>query len=239
MTGNFSKKYGQVFLNDKNLAAKEVRLLGLEPDDHVLEIGPGHGILTGYLLAEPIKLTAIEPDHKFYEMLKIYYHEQIISKKFDIVKESFLDTEPSYYDHIIGNIPYNLSSPILFKLLDFDFKSSILMVQKEFARRLVAKPGTKDYSRITINASVRADIHILFNVTRKVFSPIPSVDSAVISINKKNVDIDTANFDKFIAKIFSMRRKKLSTILNYNGPLSEKRPEELDLSQLLTLYSRL
>ena len=112
------------------------------------------------------------------------------------------------------------------------------MVQKEFARRLVAKPGTKEYSRITINTSVRSTIKILFNVTRKVFSPVPDVDSAVISIIKKDVDIDLANFDKFIAKIFSMRRKKLSTILNYNGPLSEKRPEELDLSQLLTLYSR-
>jgi len=238
MTVNFAKKYGQVFLNDKNIAAKEVRLLGIEPGDHVLEIGPGHGILTGILLSEPVKLTAIEPDHRFYESLKISYHDHIASGKFNIIKESFLDTEPSYFDHIIGNIPYNISSPVLFKILDFNFKSSILMVQKEFARRLVARPGTKEYSRITINTSVRSTIKILFNVTRKVFSPVPDVDSAVISIMKKDVDIDLANFDKFIAKIFSMRRKKLSTILNYNGPFSEKRPEELDLSQLITLYSR-
>ncbi len=239
MSGNFSKKYGQVFLTDKNLAAKEVRLLGIEPGDTILEIGPGHGILTGILLEEPVNLTAIEPDHRFYESLKINYHGQILSGKFNIIKESFLDTEPSYFDHIIGNIPYNISSPILFKILDFTFKSSILMVQKEFARRLVARPGTKEYSRITINASVRSTINILFNVTRKVFSPIPDVDSAVISIRKKDVNLDLAGFDKFIAKIFSMRRKKLSTILNYNGPLSEKRPEELDLSQLLTLYFRM
>ncbi|WP_337859838.1 16S rRNA (adenine(1518)-N(6)/adenine(1519)-N(6))-dimethyltransferase RsmA [Ferroplasma sp.] len=239
MTGNFSKKYGQVFLNDKNLAAREVRALGLKPSDSVLEIGPGNGILTDLILSEPVKLTAIEPDHRFYENLSIRYSEEIRSGKFKIIKESFLDTEPSYYNHIIGNIPYNLSSPILFRLLNFDFDSAILMVQKEFAIRLVAMSGTKDYSRLTVNASVRSDIKILFKVTRKVFSPVPNVDSAVISIKKKQFDIDIESFDKFLAKIFSMRRKKLSTILNYNGPFSENRPGDLDVNQLIIVYSHL
>ena len=239
MTGNFSKKYGQVFLNDKNIAAKEVRLLGVNPHDHVLEIGPGNGILTDILINLPIELTAIEPDHRFYENLSIKYSEQRRSGKFHIIKENFLDTKPSYYNHIIGNIPYNISSPILFKILDFDFDSSILMVQKEFALRLVAKPGTKDYSRLTINAAVRSNINILFNVTRKVFLPVPGVDSAVISIVKKPFNVDIQNFDKFLVKIFSMRRKKLSTILNYNGPFNEKRPGELDINQLLMVYSQI
>jgi 16S rRNA (adenine1518-N6/adenine1519-N6)-dimethyltransferase len=239
MTGNFSKKYGQVFLTDKNIASKEIRLLGTNTGDHVLEIGPGSGILTDILLAETIKLTAIEPDHRFYETLKIKYFDLIKSGKFEIIKESFLDTKPSYFNHIIGNIPYNISSQILFKLLDFDFESSILMVQKEFAQRLVAKPGTKDYSRLTVNSGVRSSIKILFNVTRKAFSPVPGVDSAVIFIKKKPFEVDIVNFDKFLVKIFSMRRKKLSTILNYKGPLNEKRPGDLDIYQLLMVYSRI
>jgi len=239
MTGNFPKKFGQVFLRDKNIAAKEIRLLAIKDGDDVLEIGPGDGILTDILLSYPVKLTAVEPDHRFYESLAIKYAEYIDTGKFRILKESFLDIQPANYSHIIGNIPYNISSQILFHLLDFNFESAVMMVQKEFALRLVAKPGTKDYSRLSVNAGLRSNIKIISSVNRQVFSPVPGVDSSIIEIRKKPYDIDIKNFDAFLIKIFTMRRKKLSTILNYNGPFSEKRPGELTIDQLIMVYSRI
>ncbi|WMT51635.1 MAG: 16S rRNA (adenine(1518)-N(6)/adenine(1519)-N(6))-dimethyltransferase RsmA [Ferroplasma sp.] len=239
MTGNFPKKFGQVFLRDKNIAAKEIRLLAIKDGDEVLEIGPGDGILTDILLSYPVKLTAVEPDHRFYESLAIKHAESIYTGKFKILKESFLDIQPANYSHIIGNIPYNISSQILFHLLDFNFESAVMMVQKEFALRLVAKPGTKDYSRLSVNAGLRSNIKIISSVNRQVFSPVPGVDSSIIEIRKKPYDIDIKNFDAFLIKIFTMRRKKLSTILNYNGPFSEKRPGELTIDQLIMVYSRI
>ena len=238
MNGNFPKKFGQVLLRDKNIAAKEVRALSIADQDEILEIGPGDGILTDILLTYPVKLTAIEPDHRFYESLKTKYFGVIDSGKFRIIKESFLDTQPAKYNHIIGNIPYNISSQILFHLLDFDFESAIMMVQREFALRLVAKPDTRDYSRLTVNAGIRSSIRIISNVTRQVFYPVPSVDSSIIEIRKKPYEVDIKKFDAFLIKIFTMRRKKLSTTLNYSGPLCEKRPGELSIDELLMVYSR-
>ena len=239
MNDNFSKKYGQVFLSDKNLAVKEIKALDLNDDDNVLEIGPGYGILTDILLKYNINLTSVEPDHRFYKYLSEKYNNYIESKKFNLIKANFLEIEPSYYNKIIGNIPYNLSSAIIFKLFDFDFDYSVLMVQKEFALRLIAKPGTKDFSRLTVNAGTRSEIHILFNVNRNVFSPVPKVDSSVISIKKKKCDIDIIKFNNFLIKIFSMRRKKLSTILKYNGIYSDRRPYELNIDELITVFESL
>ncbi len=239
MNGNFPKRFGQVFLRDKNTATKEIKYLSIHDGDEILEVGPGDGILTDILLSYPVKLTAVEPDHRFYESLTIRHSELINSGKFSILKESFLDMHPSNYNHIIGNIPYNISSQILFHLLDFNFESAIMMVQKEFALRLVAKPYTKDYSRLTVNAGIRSNIKIIANVNRQVFSPVPGVDSSIIEIRKKSYDIDIKKFDAFLIKIFTMRRKKLSTILNYTGPLSEKRPGELSIDELLMVYSRI
>ncbi|MEM0140091.1 MAG: 16S rRNA (adenine(1518)-N(6)/adenine(1519)-N(6))-dimethyltransferase RsmA [Ferroplasma sp.] len=234
MNDNFSKRYGQVLLKDKNIALKEVKFLNLLPGESVLEIGPGTGVLTDVLLKNDIKLNAIEPDHRFYEYLSLKYGS---SEKFSLIKGSFIDMEPTYYDKIIGNIPYNLSSKIIFKLFDFDFKGAVLMVQKEFARRLVAKPGEKDYSRLTVNAFLKGNIKILFNVNRQVFSPVPGVDSSVILIEKKHFTSDNGKFDKFLIDIFSKRRKKISTILkNYKGEFMDRRPYEISPEDLLKIY---
>ncbi len=236
MSNNFSKKYGQVLLKDKNIAMKEVKYLNPAPGERILEIGPGTGIITDYLLNYDISLTAVEPDHRFYEYLSLKYEDAVHSGKFKIIKDSFTNMENSYYDKIIGNIPYNISSKILFKLLDFDFKYSILMVQKEFAQRLIANPGEKDYSRLTVNTFLRGSVKILFNVNRKVFYPIPGVDSSVILIEKKNNEIEP-EFDNLLIKLFSMRRKKISTIIKgYNGKFINNRPYELSPDDLKSIY---
>ncbi len=233
----FGKKYGQVFLSDKNIAAKEIRELDIQEGEKILEIGPGHGILTETLLKNNIFLTAVEPDHRFFDELSERYSKNILDGKFKIVKDSFLNIENDHYDKIIGNIPYNLSSKIIFKILDFDFDMAVIMVQKEFAKRLVAKPGSKDYSRLTVNANVRSDVRLSFTVSRRSFFPPPDVDSAVVAIVKKKYDIDIIEFDKFLIDMFSKRRKKISTIIkNYSGPLKDKRPYELNIKELTEIF---
>ncbi len=227
---NFSKKYGQVFLRNLNIARKEIELLDLLKGENVLEIGPGHGILTSLLMEHDVNLTVIEPDHRFYNELT----SRFSGPNFNAIKESFLNIKPGYYDKIIGNIPYNISSKIIFKLYDFDFKIAVLMVQKEFADRLVANPGNKNYSRLSASAKLRFDINKIMDVSRRNFSPVPEIDSSIITLKKNNKDI-ICNPDDIIKIAFSMRRKKISSIFNYKGPLGDKRPEELSPEDFIDL----
>ncbi|KQB36575.1 16S rRNA (adenine(1518)-N(6)/adenine(1519)-N(6))-dimethyltransferase RsmA [Acidiplasma cupricumulans] len=238
MNDNFSKKYGQVFLKDHNIALKEVSFLSPEDNECILEIGPGHGILTEQLLKYNINLTVVEPDHRFVDQLNQSYNNFIKSGKLKIIKADFLKLAPGKYDKIIGNIPYQISSKIIFKILDYDFKMAILMVQKEFAQRLVASPGTPDYSRLTVNSGIRSQIKILYNVSRNSFYPVPNVDSSIILIEKREYNIDIKKFDLFLIKLFSMRRKKISSIIDYHGIYSDKRPYELTIDQLIEVYSQ-
>ncbi len=233
----FGKKYGQVFLRDKNIATKEINELDIHEGERILEIGPGHGILTEILLKNNIYLTAVEPDHRFFDELSEKYSKYISNGKFIIIKNSFLNMEIGHYDKIIGNIPYNLSSKIIFKILDFDFDKAVIMVQKEFAERLVAKSGSKEYSRLTVNTNIRSTAKLSFTVNRHSFFPPPDVDSAVVIIVKKKYDINIIKFDEFLINIFSKRRKKISTIIKgYNGSLKDKRPYELNTKELMELF---
>ena len=151
----YPKKYGQVLLKNKNVALQEVLLLGDISGRSVLEIGPGPGTLTEILLQKGAVVTAIESDHRFYEILKMKFESQIKGGTLKIEKNDFLELGGGNPDFIIGNIPYHISSPILFHLEKFNFTRSVLMVQLEFARRMVGKPGTEDYSRLSISTALR------------------------------------------------------------------------------------
>ncbi|AAT42971.1 16S rRNA (adenine(1518)-N(6)/adenine(1519)-N(6))-dimethyltransferase RsmA [Picrophilus oshimae] len=225
----FSRKYGQVFLKNLNIAKIEVNLLNLSPGERVLEIGPGHGILTSIIMEKNVNLTVVEPDHRFYNEIILRF------PGLNAIKNSFLDLNPGAYDKIIGNIPYNISSQIIFKLYDFDFKLALLMVQREFAERLVASPGNKNYSRLSASSKLRFDIKKVMDVSRKNFYPVPEVDSSIIIIKKNNKKIP-CNPDDIIKMAFSMKRKKISSIFkNYDGPLKYKRPGDLSPEDFIDL----
>lgn len=233
-----SKRFGQVFLTNKSIARKEVEALSLEEGERVLEIGPGPGIITEILLEQKVTVTAVEPDHVLYESLLEKFDRPIKEKKLILRKEDFLKMEPGSYDKIIGNIPYNISSKIMFRLFDFDFKRAVLMVQKEFANRLVAEVNTSDYSRLTVNTKLRFDPRILIKVPKGSFRPIPKVDSAVVLLEKREIEygVPLNVVDDVLIKLFSKRRKKISSIFeNCPQEIANKRPEELSIEEILAL----
>ena len=231
----YPKKYGQVVLKNKNVALQEVNMLGDIMERSVLEIGPGPGTLTEILLQKGASVTAIESDHRFYEILKLKFDSQINGRTLKLEKSDFLKVGGGTYDFIIGNIPYHISSPILFHLEKFEFRRAVLMVQLEFAKRMVAKPGTEEYSRLSISTALKYAVKLEKIVKRGSFYPVPAVDSAIVSIEPNPVKWEYSDelTGKILTEIFSQRRKKLKNIIkNLPVDLMDKRADILTIEDL-------
>ncbi|MEW6748819.1 MAG: 16S rRNA (adenine(1518)-N(6)/adenine(1519)-N(6))-dimethyltransferase RsmA [Candidatus Micrarchaeota archaeon] len=174
------KSLGQHFLKDQNILAIEAELA--DPEGKiVLEVGPGDGRLTDAVLAKnPAKLIAIEKDPRFAQMLREKYSG---SRKIEIIEGDFLEVPlPESVDVVVGNIPYYISSGIVFHLRYIRFGRGVLMVQKEFAEKMVAKPGERNYGRLSVTSQLAFDIKFERKVLRHLFRPPPEVDSAIIVI---------------------------------------------------------
>lgn len=218
----FSKRLGQNFLIDGNIINKIVDAADIDENSGVIEIGPGFGTLTQGLCKKAKKVVAIEID----ESLKAVHKETIAYDNIKIIYEDFMkvdvdkliEEEFSGMDvKLVANIPYYITTPIIMKILEDKYKISkiVVMVQKEVANRLNAKPGTKEYSAISLAVQYRADTNIAMIVPSSVFMPRPKVDSAVITLNilkKPRIDvIDEKMLFTVIRGSFNQRRK---TILN-------------------------
>lgn len=213
------KRFGQNFLVDDNIARKIVRSLGINENDTVIEIGPGQGALTKHLNGLSEKFMAVEIDRSVTEIL--------IEKGLNVVNKNFLDFDfcsdipkeiSSDTIKVIGNIPYNITSDILFKLLDSEIKidSCVLMIQKEVAERLVANIGSKQYGILAVQFQALSDVKLLFNVPPTAFFPKPDVNSSVIFVKfgNRNYSVDNiAVFKEFVRSAFSKRRKTLKNSL--------------------------
>ena len=244
------KKWGQNFLIDPNLLSKIIRTIDLGKIDNVLEIGPGEGALTEQILPVVKGLAVIEIDPLLVEYLRSLnsikgchiIHGDILWQE--------LKTLPIISPvKIIGNIPYNITSPILFWLIKQRkfWSEAYIMVQKEVALRLIGQVGTKAYGRLTVMTGAFLDIEKCFNIPPEVFVPRPNVDSAFIKITKKtNSIINEEQFDKFekiVKTAFSKRRKMLQNSLSgFDIPqlLKEKidftrRPETLSIAEFAEL----
>ncbi|MCW6170806.1 MAG: 16S rRNA (adenine(1518)-N(6)/adenine(1519)-N(6))-dimethyltransferase RsmA [Thermoplasmatales archaeon] len=234
----FTRRYGQVFLKDRNVARFEVLLLELPPESRILEIGPGEGILTKILLDSGYMVTCVESDHRFVEILREKFPSEINDRRLNIEKMDFLSHEKATFDGIIGNIPYHISSGIIFKLNDFEFDKAVLMVQEEFSDRLIARPNSRDYARISINAQLRYEITAVRKVSREKFHPKPKVNSKIIMLKLRNTYGEDllSKVDNILRTVFSNRRKKLGTILN-NVPekFHDMRPGELTPEEYVEL----
>lgn len=245
------KKFlGQHFLKDQHIAQKIVDGLVL-PDGlvQVIEIGPGTGVLTQYLMTKPqVALTLFEIDRESVAYLK----EQFPSLASKIVEGDFLQMDlekvvPGDF-HIIGNFPYNISSQIFFKVLEHrqQAKQIVCMLQKEVADRIAEKEGSKTYGILSVLLQAYYHIDYLFKVPPGVFFPPPKVMSAVIRLTRNNrvtLGCDEALFKKVVKQSFQNRRKTLRNALkplNLNAtilalPLMDKRAEQLSVEQFISL----
>lgn len=226
------KQLGQNFLTDRNITRKIVRLSGVEPDDTILEIGPGFGALTREIIDIHPSFTAVEKDPKLAAFIRAEYPQlQVIEA--DFLKIDLEALSGGKKLRILGNIPYSITSPILFKLLEnrHTFSSATLMMQHEVAMRIVAVPSTKDYGILAVQLQAFFEVSYGFKVGRKVFKPQPGVDSAVITMKPKaEVPVsDPRGFSRFVRCAFHQRRKTLLNNLREEYNLEAVQPETLKL----------
>lgn len=238
------KKLGQHFLVDRRVLARIGDYASLAEEDRVLEIGPGTGNLTEVLSARAGTVFAIEVDPALASSLEGRFPNVVVIRG-DALKVPLPDYD---YNKIVSNLPYQISSKITFKLLEMPFDLAVLMYQKEFAERMVASLGTKNYGRLTLNVSLRAEVEIVERVPRGAFRPMPQVESAIVRLRprKKRIPVDEKVFDDLTRGLFSMRRKKVkrslaamkvsSDVLSRIDPdLLERRPQELSLEEVVDL----
>ncbi len=249
------KKFlGQHFLIDENISKKIVNAVNLKEFDKIVEIGPGKGALSKYLFDFSDKLILIEYDTESVEFIKSSFkkHNPNIIKK-DFLKYNLKDvlTQTSK-NLIIGNFPYNISSQIIFKILEnyLLVGNLIGMFQKEVAERIISKPNSKEYGIISVKTQLLYDVKILFDVSPNVFFPKPRVNSSVISLTRKkniNINFDLKLFDKLVKLSFQQRRKKIKNSLKkldikeniLEDSIFGLRPEQLSVNDFIRLTQKI
>ena len=235
------KHLGQHFLNDENIARDTVgALLEKDKTSFIIEVGPGTGVLTQFLINDVENFLAMDVDGESVDYLKLKYPE----KKDKIILSDFLEADllklAGQKFNVVGNFPYNISSQIMFKVLEN--KNSVDYV---VAMRLAEKPGSKVYGILSVLLQAYYDIEYLFTVHENVFTPPPKVKSAVIRLTRnsvQNLDCDEVLFKKIVKTTFNQRRKTIRnsvrTLFNNNElrhPLLDKRPEQLSVAQFVEL----
>lgn len=243
------KSLGQHFLKDLSVARDIAESLAFDSRMPVLEVGPGMGVLTQFLLKNPlIDLTAIELDRESVDWLTVNYPNlHLIQGDFLKLDLSILYPEGPFC--VIGNYPYNISSQIFFKVLDYRDRIPCCagMIQKEVAERMAAKPGKKAYGILSVLMQAHYDIEYLFTVNENVFDPPPKVKSAVIRLTRNttsSLGCDETLFRQVVKTAFNQRRKQMRNSLQqligkgndiFSNPVFTKRPEQLSVAEFVDL----
>ncbi len=215
------KRFGQHFLHDANVIDRLVGAIAPRPDDHLVEIGPGEGVLTAPVLEKAGALTVIELDRDLASTLleRLGRPAGLDVIQADVLKVDLVELAAGRPLRIIGNLPYNISTPILFHLFDSraDIVDMHFMLQKEVVDRMVAGPGSRQYGRLSVMAAFHCDMTRLFNVPPGAFRPPPKVDSAIVRLLPKPLtDEDRAllpAFAEVTRRAFGQRRKTLRNSL--------------------------
>ena len=246
----FRKRWGQNFLVDRNLLEKIVRTIDPKKSDSILEIGPGEGALTELIYPLVKEMVAIEIDPMLIEHLK--NRESLKGLNIvhgDVLLQDLESLPVKNLVRVIGNIPYNITSPIIFWLIEqlHFWDDAFIMMQKEVAERLSAAVGTKAYGRFTVVTGAYLNMEYCFTIPPDVFIPKPKVDSAIIRFTKKEnpliSDEKYMRFNKLVSAAFSQRRKMLRNTLkgwDIHPDLQEqinfnRRPETLTIEEFVTL----
>ncbi|VEN62308.1 unnamed protein product [Callosobruchus maculatus] len=211
----FNKDFGQHILKNPIIITSMLEKAGLRPTDVCLEIGPGTGNMTVKLLEQVKKVIACEIDTRLVAELQKRVQGTPLQSKLQILVGDVLKTELPFFDICVANIPYQISSPLVFKLLLHRpfCRCAILMFQLEFAQRLVAKPGDKLYCRLSVNTQLLARVHMLMKVGRNNFRPPPKVESAVVRIEPINPPppIPYTEWDGLTRIAFTRKNKTLGS----------------------------
>jgi 16S rRNA (adenine1518-N6/adenine1519-N6)-dimethyltransferase len=230
----YKKKYGQNFISDTNFLKSLVAAAGITADDEALEIGAGAGGLTAALAEAAKKVVSYEIDLSLKPVLDGLFFPNLTVIYKDIMKESFASIKANFSKNykLCANLPYYITTPILFKFLDADSGVSemAVMVQKEVAARITANAGSKSYGALTVAVNAVADTSVLKQVNRKMFFPVPNVDSTFIGIKmnaqKAEKIKDKPSLDKLIRAAFSSRRKTLVNNLMSGFGMPREKAEE-------------
>jgi 16S rRNA (adenine1518-N6/adenine1519-N6)-dimethyltransferase len=242
------KSLGQHFLTDKNIARKIVNSLTFNNYDSIIEVGPGMGTLTEFLL------LLKEKELRFIEIDK--YSISYLEKRFPEIKDKLIEADflnirlNEVYNKtlaIIGNFPYNISSQIFFKILEYKtlVTEVVCMIQKEVAIRISSTPGSKNYGILSVLIQTYYDVSYLFSVSPQVFKPAPKVTSAVIRLTRnqrRKLECDEDLYVKVVKTSFNQRRKTIRNSLkgiflnmNKSDELFQKRPEQLTIDEFVLL----
>lgn len=238
------KKWGQNFLIDQNTINKIINLINPKIDENLIEVGPGKGAMTLNIINQSKTIHAIEIDPLLYKYLKDKNVKNLILYNEDILK--WKPIKKIKYTKVFGNIPYNISSQIIFKFLkDKSCQTMIFMFQKELANRIISKQGNKDYGRISVMVQTFYKIEKKFNISKNVFYPKPKIDSSIIKFKKKQTKIRYDLYYKFIKECFKQRRKKLKNNLkdlydiNLIEKFANKRAEEISVKDFIKMYNKI
>lgn len=210
-----NKNLGQNYLIDKNKRDQIINFGDISKEDVILEIGTGIGTLTIELAKRAKKVIAIEQDKKIFEILAQRLEDEKIDNV-ELINDDALKVDFPPFNKIISNLPYQISSPITFKFLNYDFDLAILMYQKEFASRMNGEVGTKNYSRLSAMLYFKCDVEKLTDVSNESFIPKPQIDSTVVKLTpKENIisDEDFRTYSKFTKALFQHRNKKIKNAL--------------------------
>jgi 16S rRNA (adenine1518-N6/adenine1519-N6)-dimethyltransferase len=231
------KSLGQNFLVDPNLQRKIVEAIAPGPDDSVLEIGPGRGALTQHLVGRVGKLILVELDDELAARLAAEYEQDptVTLIHFDFLQVDLNSVVPDVAQlKVIGNIPYNITTPIIFHLLERRPRPAmiVLMVQREVADRITAPPGSKTYGALAVGVQAVADVERITHVPRGAFRPVPDVDSTVVRITPHSpprIPVDLERILRALTRIaFGQRRKQFQRILRDNLALGPERIEQIE-----------
>lgn len=234
MTIRPKKSLGQHFLRDDNIIEKIADAVPARPGDRVIEIGPGTGALTEALVKRFDDIAVVELDQRAIEVLEEKFdnleihHENVLEADWEMLSAGKEKT------HVVGNLPYYITSQILFSLLESRafLSDALLMMQKEVAERLVADIRTKDYGILSVQTQLMCTPEILFPVSRHCFQPQPNVDSSMVRLtfDKGELECSDRHLKKVVRTAFNQRRKKLSNALK---PLvsKEQQPEGFDFDK--------
>ena len=247
------KRFGQNFLTDQNVLSEIIRVIAPAAGDTMVEIGPGQGAMTALLLAHLSRLHVVELDRDLVAMLqKKFSTDKLIIHSGDALQLDFGALQPAQGKlRIVGNLPYNISSPLLFHLAQYaqQVEDQHFMLQKEVVQRMVAPPGGKDYGRLSVMLQWRYQMEMLFIVPPSAFDPPPRVDSAIVRMRPiaSPLACEQARLEQVVTQAFSQRRKVIRNSLS--GLFTEQqliaagidpqaRPETVSLEQYVALTHR-